>query len=162
MILRPLELLRALIDNDVSFIVIGGFSLAAHGLQRATKDIDIVPQPDPRNLDRLWQSLEAISAEPIRPGDFNEDELPVDWTVEGLQQGGNWILETTLGRLDILQDVAGVDGYSDLRAEAVDRDLPGVGVVWFAGRDDLISMKRAAGRPRDMEDIAQLEAQDRE
>lgn len=155
-ILRPLELLRVLVDAKVEFVVIGGFALAAYGYQRATKDIDIVPAPDAPNLAALFTALEAIDAHPIEADDFRAEELPVPFTAEGLADLGNWALATTFGRVDLMQEVAGVESYESLRSRAEPRDLPGTGRVWFSSRDDLITMKRAAGRPEDLIDVARL------
>jgi hypothetical protein len=69
------------------------------------------------------------------------------------------ITKTKHGWLDVMQFVEGIEGYRDLRARAVDRELPGVSRrVWFAGRDDLIAMKRATGRPQDLVDVDRLES----
>ena len=156
--LRGLDLLRTLREHEVEFVVIGGFSLAAHGFTRGTKDVDIVPEPSRSNLERLLAALAALDAEPLETGDFQLEEMPVALDLEGLSGGGNWALRTTYGRLDVMQHVSGVDGYEALRARAVEETIPEVGGgVWFAGRDDLIRMKAAAGRPQDIVDIQALE-----
>jgi len=155
--LQPLNLLGVLTRHDVEFVVIGGFALSAHNATRATKDVDIVPDPNAANLDRLWVALASIDASPLPMVDFGEQEMPLEWTRASLDYGGNWLLSTQLGRLDILQYVAGVDGYHDLRSTAIDNVTPESGRIWFAGKDDLIAMKRAAGRPQDLLDIERIE-----
>lgn len=140
--LDALALLRVLREHDVDFVVIGGFSAAAHGYVGGTSDVDIVPDPDPTNLRRLAMALRALQVEP--------DEA-------GLAAGGNWVLDTTHGRLDVMQDVPGAPPYAALRARAARHGLAETGDVAFAGLDDLIAMKRAAGRPQDLIDIAELE-----
>ena len=75
----------------------------------------------------------------------------------GLAMGGNRVLRTRFGRLDVMQDVAGVRSYAHLRASAVQHDVAGAGAFHFAGLDDLIAMKAAAGRPQDEIDITSLE-----
>jgi hypothetical protein len=157
---RPLDapaLLRALQQHDVEFVVIGGFSLAAHGLVRGTKDVDIVPNPTRANLERLMAALTALDAEPLELADFRPEELPYPLSVDGLAHGGNWALETRHGRLDVMQYVEAVDSYEQLRRSAVLHPIRGDGPYPFAGRDDLVAMKRAAGRPQDLIDIADLE-----
>jgi hypothetical protein len=153
--LDALTLLRALRDHDVDFVVIGGFSLAAHGYVRGTKDVDIVPNPAIGNLRRLAEALRALKAE-VALGDL-AGELGLEPDEAGLAGGGNWVLETVHGRLDVMQDVPGSPGYGALRARAVLHVVPDAGPVPFAGLDDLIAMKRAAGRPQDLIDIAELE-----
>lgn len=154
-VLRPLELLRLLVEHDVDFVVIGGFSLAAYGVQRATKDVDIVPDPDRSNLGRLYDALESVGAKPVELEDFEPRELPVSFDLDSLAAGGNWALLTELGRLDLMQWLEGVE-YRGLRSRAEFRDLPDVGRVWFTGLDDLIAMKLAAGRPQDLVDVENL------
>ena len=88
--------------------------------------------------------------------DFDPAEPGLTPDPEGLGLGGNWVLRTRLGRLDVMQDVAGVKSYTALRARGVHRDVPGAGAFWFAGFDDLVAMKVAAGRPQDELDITSL------
>jgi hypothetical protein len=150
-------ILRTLLDHQVGFVVIGGLAVAAHGFPRATKDIDIVPAPESENRQRLYEALRVLDAEPLEIGDFRADELPVPFAPDGLEEGGNWALRTSAGRVDVLQWVPGVDqGYERLRAQALDVELPGVGRVPFAGYDDLVAMKRAAGRAQDERDLEEL------
>lgn len=155
--LRPIELLRELSAHRAEFVVIGGYSLAAHGYIRGTKDVDVVPDPDRENLNRLLAALVALDAEPLAVGDFAPDEI-IELNLDNLMLGGNWLLRTRLGRLDVMQYVEGMDSYRDLRSGGMARALPGVEhPVVFAGYDDLIALKQTAGRPQDLLDIAELE-----
>lgn len=156
--LRPFELLAALREHDVEFVVIGGFSLAVHGYVRATKDVDIVPEPSRANLARLLEALTSLDAEYVALEDFEERELP-GLTLENLAGGGgNWLLQTRFGRLDVMQCVEGLRSYGQLREAAVEPEIAELpdGVL-FAGLDDLIALKRACGREQDLLDIAELE-----
>jgi hypothetical protein len=151
-------LLRTLVEREVEFVVIGGLAVAFHGYARATKDVDVVPRPDRMNRRRLYGALASLDAAPIEVGEFRPEELPVPFAPEGLDLGGNWALRTQAGRVDVLQWVAGVHGFDELRTRAVEATLPNVGRVLFAGLDDLVAMKRAAGRAIDRQDIAALES----
>jgi len=156
-VLQAEALLRVLAEHRVEFVIIGGFALAAHGVVRGTKDIDIVPNPSPENVARLVSALRNLAAEPMLADDFDPSELGVDLDEEGLRQGGNWALRTRLGRLDVMQHVDGMKSYAALRQSSVQREVPGAGAHHFAGLDELIAMKVAAGRPQDEIDIASLE-----
>jgi hypothetical protein len=150
-------LLRELREHDVEFVLIGGFALGFHGVAGGTKDVDIVPDPSPANIARLWEALQALDARPSEHGDFRLEEMPFPFTLEGLLEGGNWSLETRRGRLDVMQWVAGVAGYDELRARAVTDEPPQIGrPILIAGRDDLVTMKEEAGRPQDLIDIRAL------
>lgn len=151
-------LLRVLRDHGAEFVVIGGLAVILHGAERYTKDIDVVPEPSRANLARLWEALSKIEATPAELPDFRPEEIPMEFTVDGLVEGGgNWVLHTNLGRIDVMQWVAGIDSYETLRANAIAAEIPEAGgTVWFAGFEDLIEMKRAAGRDQDLMDITAL------
>jgi len=89
--------------------------------------------------------------------DFDPREVGIELDADGLALGGNWVLRTRWGRLDVLQDVAGVRSYDALRSRAVIVEMFDVGPVAFAGVDDLIAMKTAADRPQDRIDVADRE-----
>jgi hypothetical protein len=150
-------LLRRLLEHKVEFVVIGGLAVAAHGYVRATKDIDIVPEPGRPNLERLFEALRGVEARPIETGEFRTEELPVQFDPDGLARGGNWALRTNHGRVDVMQWVPGADSYARLHENALVVPVPDVGPVTFAGYEDLVSMKRAAARDTDLVDIRRLE-----
>jgi hypothetical protein len=131
--------------------------VGAHGYPRATKDVDVVPAPDRDNLRRLHAALAELGAEPAEIGDFRPEELPVPFAPEGLDEGGNWMLRTRAGRVDVLQWVPGIEnGYDELRPRAIAIEVPDVGTVVFTGYEDLVRMKQAAGRPEDVLDLQRL------
>jgi hypothetical protein len=145
-----------LAEHGVEFVIIGGFALSAHGVVRGTKDLDVMPDSSPDNIGRLAAALRALNAEVMLAEDFDPSEPGLAPDEGGLSLGGNWVLRTRLGRLDIMQHVAGAKSYDALRSAAVERDVPGAGSFWFSGFDDLIAMKVAAGRPQDEIDVTSL------
>jgi len=90
--LQAEPLLRTLGDHGVEFVIIGGFALAAHGVIRATKDIDVVPEPGAANIRRLAAALRTLEAEVLLAGDFDPAELGIEPDEEGLSLGGNRVL----------------------------------------------------------------------
>jgi hypothetical protein len=154
--LRARELLATLRRHNVDFVVIGGFALAPHGYVRATKGVDIVPDPEPGNIDRLARALREMDARPDL-GEVGAKELGIPLDEAGLSLGRNRVLSTRFGRLDVMQDVPGLRSYDHLRAGAVR-----VHDVLYAGYDELISMKAASGGDEDLRDIGALEAARRE
>ena len=108
---RPLDpepLLGAVVDHGVALIVVGGYAVAAHGHVRATKDIDVCPDPAEDNLRRLGAALAALEAEPIGLDEFGADEFDIVADFEGLARGANWTLMTKHGRLDVMQHLEGL------------------------------------------------------
>ena len=97
------ELLLALRDAEVRFVVIGGIAVGVHGYVRATKDLDIVPEPGLENLTRLASLLRELDAEHVGVGEFSADEFPHDPSDPAqLAHGANFRLDTRLGPLDIM------------------------------------------------------------
>ena len=158
-VLNPEPLLRALHEARVRHIIIGGFAVNAHGVIRPTKDLDIVPDPEPANLGRLAALLGELDARHVGAGDLRPEEFPFDPTrPEDLRGGANFRLETNLGDLDVMQWVAGIDtdpAYMTLAAGAIEGELDGL-PLRVCGLEHLIAMKRAAGRPRDLDDLRLL------
>jgi hypothetical protein len=126
---------------------------------RATKDVDIVPAPDERNLARLADVLRGLEAQNFGTGDFDPAEFPFDpLKPDDLRAGGNFVLATRLGRLDVMQWVPGIPGdlaFEHLTRGAVVTSLGGR-PVRVCSREDLIAMKHAAGRSQDLLDLEQL------
>ena len=159
---RPFQagaLLRSLAEHGVEFVVVGGVAVQAHGYIRGTRDLDIVPRPSLLNLSRLGEALAELEAKAWKA------VLPVDVTDPQLIKRMPLVpLITRSGRLDLL-NVAHIAGapasYEELRDRALVVDLDGVDVA-IAGLDDLVRMKKAAGRPHDLTDIASLTRADAE
>jgi hypothetical protein len=159
--LEPEPLLNTIVAHDVDLIVVGGYAVAAHGFPRATKDIDICPEPSAANLARLAAALRELESESIGLEDFaGESDLKPD--LDGLELGGNWVMMTRHGRLDVMQHLDGLGkdggGWKELRPHAVKRNFLGHECL-FCGYDDLLRMKAAADRDQDRVDVATLKAQ---
>ncbi|MGP0103566.1 MAG: hypothetical protein ACLPUT_18335 [Solirubrobacteraceae bacterium] len=157
--LDPLPLLRALHERGIEHIVVGGFAVNAHGFIRVTKDLDIVPSPARENLEKLAAMLRDLDAEILDAGDFEDEEMPADPTnADGLEMGGNFCLLTDIGRLDVMQWLSGVetdDLYGEFDPDAIEGNLDGI-PVRVCSLEHLRAMKRAAGRPQDLEDLRRL------
>jgi hypothetical protein len=148
-------LLEQLAAAAVDYIVIGGVAVGFHGYVRATKDLDVVPAPDQQNLERLAALLRSLNAELDGAGDFDAGEPPDPLDPEVLGQGGNWVLQTRLGRFDLMQWQGERELWEMLSPAAVEVDLDGI-LVKVAGYEDLIALKKQAGRPGDIEDLERL------
>lgn len=146
-------LLAALVEHEVDFVVVGGVAVVAHGALRATADVDIVPNPEPANLDRLVLAVSALGARLPLSGERPFDP-PRD--APALRRRANATLDTPLGGLDIVQDVPGLPPYDALRAEAVSTDVLGV-PLFVCSLHHLLAMKRRAGRPIDLADLDALD-----
>jgi len=155
----PEALLQALAAAGVEYVLVGALAVSAHGVIRATKDADICPDPDPRNLARLAALLRDLDARQLGMEDFDGAELPFDPTdVDDLAQGGNFRLATRLGALDVMQWLSGVPGdlaYPTLAVDPMLVELDGL-EVRVSSLANLCAMKRAAGRPQDLQDLAAL------
>jgi hypothetical protein len=153
-------LLRRLAEAEVRYIVVGGFAVIAHGVVRATKDLDICPDPELDNLTRLARLLAELHAGQADTGDFLAHELPYDPTnPEDLAEGGNFRLTTSLGDLDVMQWISGIDtdlAFEALGAHAIEVDWHGT-PIRVCSLEHLRAMKVAAGRPQDLLDLANLE-----
>lgn len=147
------EILPLLIQHNVRFIVIGGGAAIAHGLARSTYDVDVVYARDAENIRNLSASLQGRQPymRGVPPG------LPFHWDERTIQAGLNFTLTTSLGDLDLLGEVAGGGFYEQLLPFSEDINVFGVRCR-FVTLEKLIQLKRAAGRPKDLETIAELQA----
>ena len=146
------HILPLLAANKVRFIVIGGIAAIAHGSARTTYDIDVVYARDPENIRNL-----VVALQPHRPYLRGAPPgLPFRWDERTVQAGLNFTLTTDIGELDLLGEVAGGGSYDQLIAFTQDVEVFGVRCT-IVMLDRLIQLKRAAGRPKDLEVIAELQ-----
>ena len=147
------RLLAALHDAGVRFIVVGGAAATAHGSARLTLDLDIVYE---RSTDNVAHVVSALA--PLHPYLRGAPAgLPFTFDAATLERGLNFTLTTDAGWVDLLGEITGGGTYAQL--------LPHTIAVTLFGRDSrvldlphLIAVKRASGRPKDLEAIAELEA----
>ena len=145
-------LLRSLVQNDVRFVLVGGFAGTVLGSPRTTVDLDVVYARDRPNLERLSAALAPLA--PYLRG--APRGLPFVLDADTLERGLNFTLTSTAGDIDLLGEIVGGGRYQQLVAHSL--VLPvfelDVRVVTLS---HLIRLKRAAGRPKDLEAIAELE-----
>ncbi|MBY0495106.1 MAG: hypothetical protein K2Y23_12920 [Cyanobacteria bacterium] len=146
-------LLHALTAAGVEFIVVGGAAATSHGATRLTLDLDVVYRRTPDNLERVVTSMQRL--EPYLRG--APPGLPFRWDIDTMRRGLNFTLETSAGAIDFLGEIAGGGTYDSLRRDAEVVQVFGVECLRL-GLERLIQVKRAAGRPKDLEAIAELEA----
>jgi predicted nucleotidyltransferase len=156
---HPRDIFEVLVRHGVDFVVIGGVAVIGHGSQRVTQDVDFVAATDHANLSRLEAALKELDAQ---LWGVDAHRLGIDLDARTLAEGGNFTLVTRAGGLDFFNEVPGGAPYDEVRARSVLVDLGDGLQVRVAGIDDLLAMKRAAGRPRDLQDIATLTHIERE
>lgn len=147
------SLLKVLYEGGVEFILVGGAAATVHGSSRLTEDLDIVYSRTTNNITRLASALSPHSPylRGAPPG------LPFRWDAETIRRGLNFTLSTSLGDLDLFGEIAGGGTYQVLLPDCIDITVFGIRCRCL-GLDRLIEVKRAAGRPKDLEAIAELEA----
>lgn len=141
-------MLAALADHAVDYVAVGAIALAAHGVVRATTDVDLIPDPAAANLDRLAAAIAALGGAPHgEPGTSVTGHL--------LAREANMRFDTDFGQLDVLCAASYRDLYPALRAGALTVALEEAPVV-VVSRNDLIRLKAGSGRDRDLIDIGDL------
>jgi hypothetical protein len=159
------ELAATLNRHTVDYVVIGGVALQAHGHVRTTQDLDVVVAWTPENMQRLAAALRELGAK-LRGVDA--ELLGIDLSsAEQLYQGGNFLMHTRHGDLDVFavdQTQGAPKRYEELRERAIAVDVRGITLL-IAHPEHLIRMKTAAAqfrdrpeakRRQDLDDIAVL------
>ena len=150
------ELFRALAHRDVEYVTIGGIAIQAYGGQRLTQDLDVAIASSTDNVARLVEALLDLDARILGPAGQRSQSVP---TAPLLASSDRWHLITDHGSLDVLTLPAHLGSFADMRARAHEIPLGDLSIP-IAHRDDLLEMKRAAGRPQDLADIRLLESLD--
>ena len=146
------QLLRALDNSGVEFIIVGGFAAILHGSARLTEDLDIVYARSPDNVQRLTEALAPLHPylRGAPPG------LPFLWDAETIRRGLNFTLITDHGDLDLLGEIAGGGTYETLLPNSLVIEIFGM-ECRILNLKRLIQAKRDAGRPKDFDAVAELE-----
>jgi predicted nucleotidyltransferase len=144
---------KRLNEFGVEFIVIGGWAALIHGVARSTNDVDVVYARTDGNIQRLAAALQEwmpyLRGAP--PG------LPFQWDPQTIRAGLNFTLDTAAGAIDFLGEVSGGGTYHQLLPFTKEVTIFGI-TCRVVSLECLIQLKRAAGRPKDFEAIAELEA----
>jgi hypothetical protein len=151
----PVDALEALVARRVHFVVIGGFASQLRGSPSLTGDTDVCYARDAENLTRLATALRDLKAS-LRGA---PNDLPFKLDARALQAGDHFTFDTAAGALDVLGNPSGIPGgFEELERAADEMEIaPGL-AVQVASIDDLIRMKRAAGRPKDLIEVEVLGA----
>ncbi|HVB19305.1 MAG TPA: DUF6036 family nucleotidyltransferase [Acidimicrobiales bacterium] len=141
------EFVESFIANEVRFLIVGGYAVAAHGLPRYTGDLDAWIWVSPQNAERVLRSIEAFgfSGLGLTTDDFTKQDSVVQ-------------LGYPPYRIDILTSIEGVE-FDNAWSRRVIVSIDDLAVP-FIGREDLLANKRAAGRPQDIADVARLSGQE--
>jgi hypothetical protein len=145
--------LRTLTNYGVRFVLIGGLGARLHGSTTVTNDVDVCYARDEANLERLALALRALHAR-LRGVD---DDLPFILDAATIRAGDRFTFVADTGSLDILGSPTGTAGFEDLEAGSEEVDLGGF-TIRVASLEDLIRMKRASARPKDLIEIEVLGA----
>ena len=145
----------------VRYLVVGGLAVVAHGYARLTLDVDVVLDLSPKNVRKTIQVLKRLEYQPRAPvpfEDFADVEKRQQWSDEKhMRVFSVWSPKYPLTEVDLFLAVPFED-FEAAYARGIQRELAPSVVVQFVGREDLLAMKREAGRPKDVEDIRVLVA----
>ena len=147
-----LELLRRLTAEKVEYVLVGGMAAIAHGSASVTEDVDVCVRFDLETLRGVFRAVAPLNPRqrmhPARP--------PLGDSPEAFVGNQNLDLVTDEGILDLLGEIVAVGGYEQVAANAIRLDLGGF-TCQVLGLEDLITCKRALGRPKDRQVVSELE-----
>lgn len=139
------DFLLALVAESVEFVIVGAYALALHGVPRYTGDLDVFVRPSVENADRVWRALVRFGA-PVEAAGVSA----LDFTARGTV----YQIGLPPRRIDLLTEISGVS-FDEAWASREPAALEGY-VVHFIGREAFARNKEAAGRPKDLADVARL------
>jgi len=145
--------IRLVGDFQIDCVLVGGVAATVHGSAIPTQDLDICYLRDPGNLTKVVKALRSVNAT-LRGAPKN---IPFILDEETLRRGLNFTFDTDAGKLDLLGEVRGVGMYSDCLRNADEAEIFGY-TCRVLSLDKLIDAKRAAGRPKDLIALRELEA----
>jgi len=149
----PLEILKVLAKHQVRFVIIGGIAGRLWGSTTVTNDLDICYARDAKNLDALAAALKELKVK-LRGADR---DLPFIADARSLKMGDSFTFTTIAGNFDCLGTPAGSGGFDALARTATPMEVGGLKAP-VASLEDLIQMKRAAGRAKDLIEVEILAA----
>jgi hypothetical protein len=145
------KLVETLAENEVEFVIVGGVALVLQGSPRTTVDLDICYSRNPANLERL-----AIALAPYQPTLRGAPpDLPFRLDADTIRTGLNFTLCTSIGDIDLMGEITGVGDYVQVAADATPMELYGY-KVRVMSLNALERAKRAAGRLKDLADLAEI------
>src|SRR5215471_2987048 len=145
--------LKLFAEYKIDCVVIGGIAARAHGSSYETNDLDVCYARDSANLDKLAAALASVHAS-LRGA---PKDIPFRLNAETLRHVLNFTFDTDIGPLDLLGEVRGVGFYEECAKDCIRIEMFGE-VFCILALAKLILAKRAAGRPKDMAVLAELEA----
>ena len=145
---EPDRLVAALNAAQIGYVIVGGLAVGAHGVVRATRDLDLVAAPDQRNMDRLADCLQALGGEHPIKGPL---------TGAALAKPASFKVQTQHGEVQVLNRMGGVPPFAELQRDQIRVEIASDAVAPVCSLAHLRVMKRAANRPRDRVDLAELE-----
>ncbi len=144
----PETLVAALNHAGIRYVIVGGLAVGAHGVVRATRDIDLVPAPDASNIERLAEVLGGLDGQHPVQGQLTAENLAAPASIK---------LHTSCGEVHVLNRMPGTPAFDDLRQERLEVEIgPGIDAP-VCSLAHLRAMKRASDRPRDRVDLAELD-----
>ena len=137
------EMLSRLIAAGAEFLIVGAYAVAAHGIPRATGDLDLWVRPTPENAQRVWKALVEFGA-PLH--DLSLEDLSIPGTV--------FQIGLPPSRIDLLTELTGMT-FDIAWQRRANLEIEGIALPLIS-REDLIRNKSAVGRPQDLADVQRL------